>query len=649
MSILDTARKAYQRQKAQRNGHTRAVTPVPLVERAACAPFPQGPQIVPETNTLYEINEIDEKSQKHREIHDVPPELVYEKSPPPYQLVTDASGLQTVYQAVDDSSAVGLDLETTGLSPRKNRVRLIQLATDRGTFVIDLFRLGGQNLSAPQPLWDLLAEPRLIVHNAAFDLAFLWHLGLRPSKVTDLMILSRLLTAGTRDGNAVADLAERELGKPLDKTLQAASWSGALSPAMLDYAARDAETTRALYAPLATKIKAAKLERVASIESRAVPAFLWLAMSGAPFDAEGWTILAAEAEEHERCLIERLDAASPARDGCLSGAGAWNWRSPDEVAAAFAVLGFHMDSTDDAALAGVVHLLAAILREYRSTSQLVKTFGRSYLDFADEDRIYPRWVQLGTDAGRSSCKEPNLQQIPKDIRYRRCFRAPEGRVLIKCDYSQLQLRLAAKIAGDKKMIEAFRSGADLHTLTAQTITGKKDVTKAERRTAKAVNFGLLFGLGAKGLMGTALADYGIHLDLAEATAYREAFFQAYTGLREWHRQAGRSAAKESRTILGRRRLFTEKTPFTHRLNSPVQGSEADGAKLAMVLLWERREQCPGAFPVLFVHDEIVVEADADKADDAAAWLKQAMIDGMKDRLDPVPCEVEAQIAQTWGG
>jgi DNA polymerase-1 len=93
----------------------------------------------------------------------------------------------------------------------------------------------------------------------------------------------------------------------------------------------------------------------------------------------------------------------------------------------------------------------------------------------------------------------------------------------------------------------------------------------------------------------------------------------------------------------------EKTPFTHRLNSPVQGAEADGAKLAMALLWERRDQAPGAFPVLFVHDEIVVEADAGQAEATAAWLRQAMLDGMAPLLDPVPVEVEVKVGRTWAG
>jgi DNA polymerase-1 len=131
--------------------------------------------------------------------------------------------------------------------------------------------------------------------------------------------------------------------------------------------------------------------------------------------------------------------------------------------------------------------------------------------------------------------------------------------------------------------------------------------------------------------------------------YRRRFFQTYPALAGWHRREGQSSAKECRTLLGRRRLLDDRTPYTHRLNSPVQGSEADGAKQAMALLWERREQCPGAFPVLFVHDEIVVEADTDKAEAAADWLKEAMHDGMKDVIAPVPCEVEVGIVPTWGG
>jgi DNA polymerase-1 len=141
------------------------------------------------------------------------------------------------------------------------------------------------------------------------------------------------------------------------------------------------------------------------------------------------------------------------------------------------------------------------------------------------------------------------------------------------------------------------------------------------------------------------------LDLSEkeAAQYRKAFFAAYPGLAQWHRKAGASRAKECRTLAGRRRLLDDKTPYTHRLNTPVQGTEADGLKIALALLWERRDQVPRAFPVLAVHDEIVVEADAEQATSVAAWLKQAMLEGMAPLVDPVPVEVEINIAPTWGG
>jgi DNA polymerase-1 len=239
--------------------------------------------------------------------------------------------------------------------------------------------------------------------------------------------------------------------------------------------------------------------------------------------------------------------------------------------------------------------------------------------------------------------------VPRDPRYRRCFVAPPDRVLVKADYSQLQLRIAAKIADERRMLDAYARGEDLHTLTARQLTGKAEVTKADRQLAKAVNFGLLFGLGARGLRGYAKSNYGLDLSEAEAQRYRKAFFAAYPALANWHRRAGSSQANECRTLAGRRRLLDEKTPYTHRLNTPVQGTEADGAKLALALLGERRGQCPGAFPVLFVHDEIVVECDQGQADAVAAWLKAAMVEAMAPLIEPVPVEVEVNVAQTWGG
>jgi DNA polymerase-1 len=571
---------------------------------------------------------------------------------PSYRLIHDPADLRAVAAALDNTALVGVDLETTGLDPRTDRVRLLSLATDTvdgGTFVylVDCFAVD------PRPLWDALAGTELAIHNAGFDLAFLARLGFTPAgAVHCTMLQARLLAAGGPDFHhcSLKDCAGRELGLDLNKRFQQEDWSGDLTPEMMAYAAQDAQLHRRLYEVQLPKTKEARLGDTLRVEERALPAFVWVARSGVAFDRAAWDSLTEEADQAAQELAARLDAAAPPRPGFLAKEGAWEWDSPQQVMAAFEAAGVPLDCTEDETLATVDHPMAGLLRDYRAARKRVSTYGIDWGKHAAGDgRVYAAWNQLGSVAGRTSCSAPNLQQVPRDPRYRRCFVAPPGRLLVKAGYSQLQLRIAAKVADDRAMLDAYARGEDLHTRTARQITGKADVTKADRQLAKAVNFGLLFGLGAKGLRGYARSNYGLDLTEAEAAQYRRAFFAAYPGLGRWHRRAGASRAKECRTLAGRRRLLDAQTPYTHRLNSPVQGTEADGAKLAMALLWERRDQCPGAFPVLFCHDEIVVETDAAQADAAAAWLKQAMLDGMAPLLDPVPVEVEVRIARTWGG
>jgi DNA polymerase-1 len=564
-------------------------------------------------------------------------------------LVRGAADLPSVVNAVEESAVVGLDVETTGLSPRKDRVRLLSLATDRGTWLLDLFALPANALR--EQLFPVLADATLLGHNLAFDLSFLAAQGFEPGKVADIMLLSRLLhgTRHARDFHGLAECCRRELGQELPKDLQASDWSSELSPEQLDYAARDVLVLRPLYDRLTTQIIETGQAKVAEIEHRALPAVCWLARSGVALDTNAWVALAWQAEAGAEALAKELDAAAPrAPQGELYSAG-WNWSSAEQVKAVFRALDITLACTEDEALAAVNHPLAGLLRRYRAASKLVSTYGDSWSKHVTDGRVYASWQQIGADSGRMACRTPNLQNLPRDPRYRRCFIAPPGRVLVKADYSQLQLRIAAKIASEGRMLEAYARGEDLHTLTARSLTGKAEVTKADRQLAKAVNFGLLFGLGAKGLRGYAKCNYGLDLTEADAGQYRRAFFTAYPGLEGWHRREGNSRATECRTLAGRRRLLDDGTPYTHRLNTPVQGTEADGAKLAMALLWERRGECPGAFPVLFVHDEIVVECDEAQAERATAWLRQAMLDGMAPLMEPVPCEVEVRVRRTWGG
>lgn len=180
--------------------------------------------------------------------------------------------------------------------------------------------------------------------------------------------------------------------------------------------------------------------------------------------------------------------------------------------------------------------------------------------------------------------------------------------------------------------------------------GGDGVSNTQGRTrSMALNFGLLYGMGADGFRAYAKAQYGLDLTDDQAKGYRTAFFRAYPGLAAWHRQTGASgkAAVERRTLTGRRRLNVER--FTEKLNTPVQGTGADGLKLALALLWETRDRVPGAAVVLAVHDEIVVEVDAGTADTVAGWLKTCMIEAMAPLIDPVPVEVEVKVGKTWGG
>jgi DNA polymerase-1 len=252
---------------------------------------------------------------------------------------------------------------------------------------------------------------------------------------------------------------------------------------------------------------------------------------------------------------------------------------------------------------------------------------------------------------------PNLQNLPPEVRS--YVTAPAGRVLVVADYSQIELRIASKISGDKRMLAAFVNGEDIHTITARSLTGREEVTKQERKLAKAVNFGLLYGMSPGGLRNYARASYGVEMTREEAERYWREFFDTYPGLRAWHDreylQLKKHGNTETRTLTGRRR--TGVTKLTERLNSPVQGTGADGLKFALALLYERRGGCPGAFPILAVHDEVVVECPEEQAEEAKAWLVKAMVDGMDevlnsgpdiDNLERVPVRVEAEVGDSWG-
>jgi DNA polymerase-1 len=563
-------------------------------------------------------------------------------------LVRDAADLAMVQMALDDNTGpIGLDLETTGLDPRADRVRLLSLAVetiDGGSFayLVDCFVVD------PAALWEAMADKELILHNAAFDLGFLARLGFTPTgKVRDTMLLAQMLTAGTMERVTLAACCQRWLQRTLDKAEQKSDWSGELTDDQLAYAAVDVEVLAPLLKVLAAKIKDAGLVEVAKIEHRCLPAIVWIGRQGVALDKDAWQSLARAAVEEADRLCHELHQAAPQKPGELFNG--WNWDSTRQAQQALELAGCKVEDTADETLAAVDHPLAQLLRRYRLARKRGSTYGIDWLaHVAADGRVYPSWRQIGAASGRMSCSNPNMQQLPRGD-YRRCIVAPHGRVLVKADYSQIELRIAARVSGDKALLEAYQRGDDLHTRTARTVLGIEEVTKRDRQLAKALNFGLLYGMGVRGFRQYAKSQYGLDLTEDEARRYRDAFFRSYPGLAVWHRRVRSRKTVETRTLAGRRRLLNDQTPDTHRLNTPVQGTGADGLKLALALLWERREQAPGAFPVLAVHDEIVVEADAGQADTVAAWLKAAMVEAMAPIIEPVPVEVEVTVTRTWGG
>ena len=417
-------------------------------------------------------------------------------SSPAYRLVTNPAELQSVAAALDNTRLIGLDIETTGLNSRRDRMRLLSLSCEtigdnRFAYLVDVFKVN------PCMLFDVLAGKELVIHNAAFDLAFLSGMGFSAGIVHDTMMLSRLLYAGENVRHRLGDCAARELAQNIDKAEQTSDWSGMLTAAQLEYAARDVEILPSLYAALSGKIRAAQLGRVAAIEQRCLPAIVWMGGKGVAFDRDAWHALARTAHKDAERLGMKLNQDAPPKPGELFDA-AWNWDSPVQVKDALAAAGCQVDDTGDDTLAAANHPLADLLRQYRDARKRCTTYGTAWLKhIADDGRVYASWRQLGAASGRMSCSDPNMQQLPRG-EYRRCVVAPPGRVLVKADYSQIELRIAAKVSGDQALLDAYLRGEDLHSITAKNVLGIHEVTKEDRQLAKALNFGLLYGMGARG-------------------------------------------------------------------------------------------------------------------------------------------------------
>lgn len=323
-------------------------------------------------------------------------------------------------------------------------------------------------------------------------------------------------------------------------------------------------------------------------------------------------------------------------------------------------------ATSEAVLSKIEHPLIDVVLEHRSLSKLKSTYTDTLANAADEQgRVHTSYHQALTSTGRLSSSDPNLQNIP--IRtdtgrlIREAFIAPKGRMILAADYSQIELRLMAHFSGDESLIRAFNHNLDIHTATAAEIMGKdiSEVTPSERRAAKAVNFGLLYGMSAFGLAKQ------IEVDRAVAQDYIKRYFARYPAILEYMERT-KTMAKQLgyvQTILGRK-LYSPDIQSSNRMikdaaeraaiNAPLQGSAAEIIKLAMIAVDEVLPK-DDAKLLLQVHDELVFEVDTDKAHDIGNLIKTAMQNALTDTAKKlgwavdfaVPFVVEIGIGENW--
>ena len=613
-----------------------------------------------------------------------------------YSLVETPEELAAACERLARHPEVGFDTETTSLSPFEGRVRLVQLAAPgEPTYVFDLDCFTGEGDNAARrerartnealaPLRRLLAavRPVKIAHNAKFDAKWVKHyLGVElcsdfdsgaenrneveRSGLFDTLLASQLISAGEQeDRHSLASVSERYLNIPVDKTQQVSDWGSTLSAAQLEYAARDAALMLPLRLKLVEALRANALTRTAQLEFECVVPLAALELTGVHLELDCWRKKLKEIEKQRNTLHELLQeelAEEPAQQSLFGPARAQiNLDSHVQLTRALKRVLPEGEEIPDSTRNWKLEPLALkfpVVRqilEYRTLQKTLK-FGETLLESINKEtgRIHSHFHQIGAPTGRMSCTDPNIQQIPHAFDMRRCFRAPAGRKLVVADYSQIELRILADFTSDEGFVEAFRSGADLHRTTAAQVFNVKleEVSKEQRDFAKRLNFGVVYGIGARRFaLLTGLKE-------TEAEDLLKRYFATYRGLDAWLRDAGFKAVRERtapRTVAGRLFRFNfdpedrQATSLAQRngKNAPVQGSSADIIKRALRLLHDRLKETE-ARVVNVVHDEVVVECPEEGAEEFARIVEEAMCAAGQEYVKAVPVKVEAAVTDEW--
>jgi DNA polymerase-1 len=597
-----------------------------------------------------------------------------------WNMVRDDAELAALAEKIRNAPLLAVDTETTSTDPIRAGLVGLSLAFQEGEgYYVPLRHEGGPNLdlgAVRRRLGPWLKDAKIpkAGHNIKYDLIVLERAGLPISPPAfDTMIAEWLCNPASRN------LGLKELGfvrlgvemTPIDaligKGAKQITMDRVAASRAAEYASADADVTLRLSAPLRKELESRSQTKLFDdLEMPLIPVLAAMEQEGVMLDLPYLETLGgdwkAELEDIARqahSLVGRtfnLQSTQQLADVLFGQLGL----APPDKSRKTASGKFSTAADVLESLLGA-HPVVELLLRHREISKLLSTYVEALRAEAHPDtgRVHTSYNQTGTVTGRLSSSDPNLQNIPtrteEGRRIRRAFIAARGLRLLSVDYSQIELRLAAHMASDPGMTEAFRRGEDIHAATAAAVCGVPlaDVTPAMRRHAKAVNFGLLYGQTAFGL--TRSTD----LTLAEAESFIRTYFDRFSGIRTFVESLKRTAAERGyvETIMGRRRYFPELAPAARldaasrsraereAINAPVQGSAADIIKVAMIRL-------PSAFSragirskmILQVHDELVFECPADQVGATARVAR----DVMENVLSlGVPLKADAKQGEDW--
>ena len=594
-----------------------------------------------------------------------------------YSAVTDGAQLQEFIDQVlaSPEKIVAFDCETDGLNCREAALVGFSLSCCTGEgFYIPLVcgdgLLAGNLISKDEALAQLQRlfgnkDCTVIMHNGKFDYQVLCCNGLPQPQclIWDTMVAAWLLEP-ERSSYSLESLAAGKLGLETISFDSIVPKGSTFADLTLDqavpYAAEDADLTWQLYQLFKPRLEQTNL----------LTLFLELEMPVLPvlaqMELQGIHIEGRELEDYGRELAQEI-AGIQAEIYEIVG-HEFNIASTKQLQQVLfeerglptgkkTKSGYSTDTSVLETLAALDVVPRKIL-EFRAKSKLLSTYVETLPKMADsQGRIHTSFVQTGTATGRFSSRDPNLQNIPvrdeEGRRIRSAFTATPGKVLISADYSQIELVLLAHLSQDEGLCSAFNQGVDVHKATAALIFGvpAQEVTAEMRRTAKTINFGVMYGMSAFRLSN----ELGI--PRGQAQGFIEKYFATYAGISQFKEDMISQAEEKGfvETLMGRRRYIPainsrnklEKSGAERiAVNTPIQGSAADIVKKAMLAVTDllKKESCSAQL-LLQVHDELIFECDQGEADTAAALIRQ----GMESVVDlRVPLKVSVEIGPRWG-